>query len=134
MSSWYVFSALGFYPVNPVSGTYVVGRHAFIALLVFSSSADFEPCSPFFDKITFTLPASSRALTIIATGASTSKPYVCSLTVNGRAISSPIIQHEDIANGGEVVFEMSSEPCVWGSATLSGSEVSRLEKELVVQS
>ncbi|KAG6909199.1 hypothetical protein DXG01_001505 [Tephrocybe rancida] len=69
MSSWYIFGAMGFYPVNPVSGEYVIG-------------------SPFFDKITIGLPPTpeqkdkhrKRTLTISAAGAPT-KPYIKSLTV-----------------------------------------------------
>ncbi|KAF8075749.1 glycoside hydrolase family 92 protein [Lyophyllum atratum] len=103
MSSWYIFSAMGFYPVNPVSGEYVVG-------------------SPFFDKITINLPPTpqkkkSRKLTISAKGAPT-KPYIKSLTVNGRKVETPIIRHEDIADGGEIVFEMSETIEAWGNALL----------------
>ncbi|KAG6839898.1 hypothetical protein C0991_010551 [Blastosporella zonata] len=106
MSAWYLFSAMGFYPVNPVSGEYVVG-------------------SPFFDKITIDLPPTpqqkdktqKRTLSITALGAQT-MPYVKSLTVNGRKVDSPIIRHEDIANGGELVFEMSGVVEEWGNETL----------------
>ncbi|KAG6905550.1 hypothetical protein DXG01_002051 [Tephrocybe rancida] len=75
MSSWYIFSAMGFYPVNPVSG------------------------EPFFDKITIELPPTpqpkdehrKRTLTISALGAPT---YIKSLTVNGSRVEIPIILHE----------------------------------------
>ncbi|KDQ52009.1 glycoside hydrolase family 92 protein [Jaapia argillacea MUCL 33604] len=93
MSAWYIFSALGFYPVNPVSGEYVIG-------------------SPLFEKITIDLPASSKPLVITAAGTQ-SKPYVKSVTLNGMSLTKPIIKHEDIAHGGELVFEMSGEPEEW---------------------
>ncbi|KAG5640229.1 hypothetical protein DXG03_009765, partial [Asterophora parasitica] len=71
MSLWYIFSAMGFYPVNPVSGEYVVG-------------------SAFVDKITIDLPPTphqensekNRRLIVIAQGAPT-KPYIESLTAGG---------------------------------------------------
>ncbi|KAG6829155.1 hypothetical protein H0H87_012493 [Tephrocybe sp. NHM501043] len=101
MSSWYIFSAMGFYPVNPVSG------------------------EPFFDKITIQLPPKPhqtnnqqrRTLSITALGAPT-KPYVKSLIVNGRSLDTPIIRHEDITDGGEIVFEMSDVVEEWGNKDL----------------
>ncbi|KAG6910665.1 hypothetical protein DXG01_008709 [Tephrocybe rancida] len=106
MSSWFIFTAMGFYPVNPVSGEYVVG-------------------SPFFDKITIELPPKpqqkdqqqKRTLSITALGAAT-KPYVKSLTVNGKKVDVPIIRHEDITDGGEIVFEMSDVVEEWGNENL----------------
>ncbi|TFK70503.1 glycoside hydrolase family 92 protein [Pluteus cervinus] len=95
MSAWYIFSAMGFYPVNPVSGEYVVG-------------------SPFFDKLTISLPGVANPLTIIAKDAPTKK-YIQSLTVNGEEVKVPIIRHDQIKDGGEVVFEMSDSPTEWGT-------------------
>jgi len=100
MSAWFIFSSMGFYPVNPVSGEYVVG-------------------SPLFEKISINLnPLSSittpKALTITAIGAR-SKPYIKSLTINGISITEPIIKHEQIINGAEVVFEMSDQVEAWGN-------------------
>ncbi|KAI0637472.1 glycoside hydrolase family 92 protein [Trametes polyzona] len=98
MSAWYIFSALGFYPVDPVSGQYVVG-------------------SPFFDKVTIDLPNAPQPLVISSPGAP-SKPYIKSVTVNGRALKEPILTHADIAAGGHIHFEMSAEPEAWASSTL----------------
>ena len=55
-----------------------------------------------------------RTLAIIAPGAQT-KPYVKSLAINGVAITWPIIHHDQIANGGSVVFEMSDKVEAWGN-------------------
>jgi putative alpha-1,2-mannosidase len=55
-----------------------------------------------------------KKLTITAIGAR-SKPYIKSLTINGISITQPIIKHEQIANGAEVVFEMSDKVEVWGN-------------------
>lgn len=56
----------------------------------------------------------SRNLTITALGAR-SKQYIKSLTIDGVAMTEPIIRHEQIANGGDVVFEMSDEIEAWGN-------------------
>jgi len=95
MSAWWLFSALGFYPVNPSSTSYVVG-------------------TPFFDKVTVELPGTNRSLVILAPGAAT-KPYVRSMTMNGRNVTEPVLSHEEIIGGGEFVFEMSETPQSWGS-------------------
>ncbi|KAJ2913627.1 hypothetical protein MD484_g6788, partial [Candolleomyces efflorescens] len=81
MSAWYIFSAMGFYPVNPVSGEYVVG-------------------SPFLEFIRLRLPdprstTKTISLTIRAPGART-KPYVKSLTINGVKLTEPVIKHEQL--------------------------------------
>ena len=55
-----------------------------------------------------------KKLTITAIGART-KPYIKSLTINGISITQPIIKHEQIANGAEVVFEMSDKIEKWGN-------------------
>ncbi|EJF59982.1 glycoside hydrolase family 92 protein [Dichomitus squalens] len=99
MSAWYVFSALGFYPVDPVSAEYVVG-------------------TPFFDKVTIDLPGAKQPLVITSSGAP-KKPYIKSVTVNGRELASPILTHADIANGGHINYEMSSAPQKWSSSTLT---------------
>ncbi|KAI9566681.1 glycoside hydrolase family 92 protein [Boletus coccyginus] len=95
MSAWYLFSALGFYPVNPVSGEYVVG-------------------SPFFDRVSINLPSSSEKLDIISLGAP-SKPYVYSLSINGRNVEQPIIRHDQIVQGGVLSFQMRDMPQAWAS-------------------
>ncbi|PSS18930.1 hypothetical protein PHLCEN_2v3146 [Hermanssonia centrifuga] len=99
MSAWYIFSALGFYPVNPVSGEYTIG-------------------TPLFDKVTIDLPGGG-SLEISAPGAP-NKPYVKSVTVNGKAAQLPFIDHVDIAKGGTIAFEMSETPEVWTSGTMVG--------------
>ena len=72
---------------------------------------------PFFDKITIDLPAAKTPLVITASGAPL-KPYVNSVTVNGRELAVPILAHRDIASGGHIDFRMSSTPQSWGSGTL----------------
>ena len=60
------------------------------------------------------LSSNPKKLTITAIGAR-SKPYIKSLTINGISIARPVIKHEQIANGAEVVFEMSDEIEMWGN-------------------
>lgn len=55
-----------------------------------------------------------RTLTIVAPGAPV-KPYIKSLTVNGVRVDVPIIRHEDIIDGGEIIFEMSARVEEWGN-------------------
>ncbi|KAF8261269.1 glycosyl hydrolase family 92-domain-containing protein [Lactarius quietus] len=89
---WFIYSALGFYPVNPVSGEYVVGSD-------------------------HSLPATSQPLHIIAPGAST-KLYVKSLRINGKEVNEPTIKHSQIAYGGVIEFEMCDTPQAWASSTI----------------
>ncbi len=103
MSAWYVFSALGFYPVNPASDEYVVG-------------------SPFFERVVIRLPpgaatggradaadGAERTLVISAPGALRS-PYVEEVRVDGRKLSGRVLKHSDIVRANTVEFKMSSTP------------------------
>ncbi|KIL63321.1 glycoside hydrolase family 92 protein [Amanita muscaria Koide BX008] len=45
-------------------------------------------------------------------------PYIKSLTINGEAVTWPVIRHDQIADGGHIVFEMSDKPEEWGNALL----------------
>jgi predicted alpha-1,2-mannosidase len=86
MSAWYMFSAMGFYPVDPVSGNYVFG-------------------APQLPKITLHL-AGGKTFTVIADGISAENKYVESITLNGEAYTKNYITHEDILEGGTLVFKM----------------------------
>ncbi|WP_439681154.1 GH92 family glycosyl hydrolase [Embleya sp. MST-111070] len=97
MSAWYLFSAMGFYPVDPVSGEYAVG-------------------SPFFDKVTLDLPGGRRPLTISAAHAG-SRPYVQALELDGGSIDKPFLSHEALMRGGHLDFTMNEAPQAWGAAT-----------------
>lgn len=90
MSAWYMFSALGFYPVNPVSGEYVFG-------------------SPMVEKATIKL-ADNKEFNIVALNQSTDNIYVKAITLNSQPYNKFTISHQDIIAGGELVFHMSSEP------------------------
>ncbi len=85
-SAWYVFSALGFYPVCPASDEYAIG-------------------SPLFRNAVIHLE-NGRKLRISAPGNSPESPYVRSVRVNGRKIDGHFLRHSVISEGGEVIFSM----------------------------
>ena len=95
MSSWYVLSAAGFYPVTPGDPLYAIG-------------------SPLFDTVVFHFEDGER-FTIVARGNDADHPYIRSATLNGEPFESSFLRHEDIVAGGELVFEMSRRPVLeWG--------------------
>jgi predicted alpha-1,2-mannosidase len=87
MSAWYIFSALGFYPVCPGSNEYVIG-------------------SPSVTKAALNLE-NGKKFTIKARNLSPENIYVKAISLNGKPYNKLIIRHEDIMAGGEMVFEMS---------------------------
>ena len=93
-SAWYVFSAMGFYPVCPGSGQYALG-------------------TPYFDKVTVHLPQ-GKTLTIDATvpGASPSglPPYIGTMTFNGQPYDKNYLEHADLLKGGHIVYRMQAQP------------------------
>ncbi|MCK7589770.1 GH92 family glycosyl hydrolase [Subsaxibacter sp. CAU 1640] len=89
-SAWYVFSALGFYPVAPATDQYVIG-------------------SPLFDKATLHLE-NGKTFTIEAKNNSKTNPYIQSTTLNGSVNNNSFITYETIQNGGTFTFEMGHEP------------------------
>ena len=89
-SAWYVFSALGMYPVNPVSGEYALG-------------------SPLFRNITITLP-NGKKLEISAPNNSENNVYVNEMKINGKRNKKNYITREQILKGGRFKFEMSDSP------------------------
>ncbi|MDN5210809.1 GH92 family glycosyl hydrolase [Fulvivirgaceae bacterium BMA12] len=96
MSAWLIFSSMGFYPVCPGSGEYVIG-------------------SPLYSKIVLNLPEPYHKKVIIsAKGVDEGKKYIKSLTLDGKPITKPFISHADIVSCDELVFEMSATPTDWG--------------------
>ncbi|WP_302533499.1 GH92 family glycosyl hydrolase [Phocaeicola coprocola] len=86
MSAWYMFSAMGFYPVNPVSGEYVFG-------------------APQLPEFVLHL-ADGKTFTIKAEGLSKANKYVKSITLNGEPYTKNFISHADIVKGGTLVYQM----------------------------
>ena len=85
--------------------------------LVWNRSSSSGSPRPFFDKVTLHLPGAKHPLVISSKGAP-HKPYIKSVSVNGRELDTPVLTHADIASGGYVVFEMSEKPQAWSSNTL----------------
>lgn len=101
MSAWYVFTALGFYPVTPASNQYIIGR-------------------PFLPRATLNLPNGKR-FTVQAEGLDDAHTYVGSVTLNGKPLDRAYLTHEEIQAGGELHFRMQAEPNkAWAS---SGTEL-----------
>lgn len=90
MSAWYVFTALGFYPVAPGSGEYILGR-------------------PFLPKTAMRLP-NGKTFTIVAEGLDDAHTYVGSVTLNGKPLQRTFLRHDEILAGGELRFSMQAEP------------------------
>ena len=89
-SAWYVFSAMGFYPVCPGSNQYVLGV-------------------PYFDKLTLHLE-NGKSLTVTAKGNSDDTRYVNAMTLNGETYNHNYLTHDAVMNGGNIVFDMSTAP------------------------
>jgi len=75
---------------------------------------------PFYDKVTITLPNTTTPLVISSHRAPTDV-YVKSLAINGQALHSPIIMHTQLANGGEITYEMSETPELWANGLAFGA-------------
>jgi predicted alpha-1,2-mannosidase len=93
-SAWYVFTALGFYPVDPASGNYVLG-------------------SPLVDAATLHLDskyARGRTFTVIAKNNSAENPFIQSATLNGQPLTRSYISHAEITAGGKLVLTMGPTP------------------------
>ena len=90
MSAWFVFSAMGFYPVNPVGGVYELG-------------------TPFFPELKLHL-SNGKVFTVLAPQVSKENIYVQSVKVDGKLYDKTYITHEQIMNGATVEFEMGSKP------------------------
>src|ERR1700756_5840845 len=96
-SSWYVFSALGFYPVCPGAPVYEMG-------------------SPLFAKSAVRL-GNGKIFTILANNVSARNKYIRSALLNGKPLNQAWFPHSAIANGGMLVLEMGDSPNTdWGSA------------------
>lgn len=90
MSAWYLFSALGFYPVNPADGRYVLG-------------------SPEVQEATIHLPT-GKTFKVVASNQSAENVYVESITLNGSPLTTFYITHQQILDGGTLIFEMADRP------------------------
>ncbi|GAB4279037.1 MAG: GH92 family glycosyl hydrolase [Marinilabiliales bacterium] len=104
MSSWYVLSSLGFYPVTPGSGLYIIG-------------------TPLFPEAKINLE-NGKHFIIKANNLSKKNIYIQSAKLNGKEYNFAYLKYNDIINGGELVFEMGPEPNYkWGVDNLPVSRI-----------
>jgi hypothetical protein len=95
MSAWYVFSAMGFYPVTPGQNTYAIG-------------------SPLFPRVSIEL-AHDKTFTVKAEHVSQKNMYIQSAMLNGRPLTTACVTHSEIMNGGELDLVMAEKPNIdWG--------------------
>jgi predicted alpha-1,2-mannosidase len=90
MSSWYILSSLGFYPVNPSNGVYVFG-------------------SPVFDNAKIEL-GNNKSFSVKTVNNSQKNIYIQSVKLNGVDYKNAYITHKDIIKGGEIEFKMGPNP------------------------
>ncbi len=90
MSAWYIFSALGFYPVNPVNGMFVFG-------------------SPMADEVAIKLN-NGKQFKITASNNGKNNKYIQAIKLNGKAYTKSFIMYKDIMNGGDLAYTMGSKP------------------------
>ena len=103
MSAWYVFSSMGFYPMNPVGGQYVIG-------------------SPIFDKVTIHL-ANGKDFVIKAKNNKPDNYYIQSATLDGKEYDKSYFTHEMLMKGGELEFDMADKMSYW-AVTSEASPIS----------
>jgi len=92
MSAWYLFSALGFYPVAPASGQYQLGSPAVKTAVISLENG--------------------KKLTIEARNQSDKNVYVESVSLNGRKIDRRYLTFAELNGGGKLVFKMSNKPSI----------------------
>jgi len=95
MSAWYIFAAMGFYPVDPVSGEHVI-------------------CSPLFDKITLQLPRNKK-LQIVCHKQNAGDSYIQQIKWNGAPYTKNFITYSQIINGGVLDIYLQAKSTDWGS-------------------
>lgn len=94
MSSWFVMSAMGFYPLAPGSSNYILG-------------------SPLFKKVKINLE-NGKSFLIKAPRNSRKNRFVSNIELNGKSYPFTYLKHEDILSGGEIKFDMASKPSEFG--------------------
>lgn len=96
MSAWYVFASMGFYPVDPVSGTYMLA-------------------SPIFDSITIELEK-GKTLSIQVTKSTDASCYIENVTLNGKIYTKNFLTKELFKQGGQIHIWLNDRPSKWGSS------------------
>ena len=105
MSSWYVLSSLGFYPVTPGHDYYTIG-------------------TPLFKKAKINLE-NNNSFIIKAQNVSDKNIYVQAAKLNGQEYNKSFLHHSTILNGGELEFIMGNKPSNWGENDIPVSEITQ---------
>jgi predicted alpha-1,2-mannosidase len=95
MSAWYIFSAMGFYPVTPANNQYIIG-------------------TPLFEKTIINLE-DGKKFEISAENLSDENKYISSAKLNGKSLNRSFIFHSEIMDGGKLVFKMTDKPSKWAT-------------------
>ena len=95
MSAWLLFTAMGFYPVNPASGEYMIG-------------------SPMYSRVSIRLQ-NGKTFRVMAENVSARNLYIQSATLDGKPLNDPLITWEQIQSGATLKFRMGPKPSRWGS-------------------
>jgi len=112
MSAWFIMSAMGFYPVCPGDGKYIIG-------------------TPLFEEVTINLE-NGKTFTIKANRNNPRNIYIASARLNNQSFSKSYISHDDIVQGGSLNFTLSSAPNYkWGTG-VHDLPVSKIEEEPIV--
>lgn len=95
MSAWYIFTAFGFYPVNPASGDYMIG-------------------SPLFRRMSLRL-ANGKTFSVSTENNSGKNVYIQSVTLNGKPLTTPVLRFDDIEAGASLKMVMGPTPSRWAA-------------------
>lgn len=99
MSAWYIFAAIGLYPVDPVSGEHLL-------------------CSPIFDKVTLQLTG-NKNLQIVCHKKSAGDQYIQQVRLNGKKYQKNFISYADIMKGGVLDIYLQEQPSAWGAGSVA---------------
>lgn len=99
MSAWYVFAAMGFYPVDPVSNNYLLS-------------------SPLFENVTMRLQG-SKTFILQTHKANTQSIYIDKVKWNGKPYNKNFITYTMIMQGGKLEFWLTDQPTQWGASSVS---------------
>ncbi|MDY0216381.1 MAG: GH92 family glycosyl hydrolase [Bacteroidales bacterium] len=114
MSAWYVLSSLGFYPVNPADGIFVFG-------------------SPQFEKAVLNLENGKKFI-LRTENRTDANFYIDKITLNGKPYTKTYVTYNDIMNGGEIVFKMSSKPNILAGNIIADRPPSQIQDYLLTPS
>ena len=112
MSAWYVMSAMGFYPVTPASGYYVIGV-------------------PHFEEMVINLE-NGKTFTVVANNLSRGNCYIESVKLNGKPLKRSYIYFDEVHNGGKLEFEMTNNRKSTWATEAEDCPTQKIENHIIV--